>query len=104
MCFRGEFRLCFGFVFGGLCPFGFSLGSLLGRRAVKADKGGASQEAFERAVAPGLVDTALDATHGISRATFGAKGRSAGFRFVSESVVGNFSFIVACHSLYDDLN
>ena len=96
--------LSFGLGLGSVGCLGFSFWRFLGRRAIKTNKGGAAQEAFEGAVAPGLVDAAFDATHGVSSATLGAKGRTTGFRFVSQSVVGNFSFIVACHSLFDDLN
>jgi len=48
-------------------------------------------------VAPGLVDTALDATHGAPCQTSGAEWRAAFFGLVPETVLRDFGGVVSGH-------
>jgi hypothetical protein len=70
---------------------------LLGGAAIKADKHGRAQDAFERAVVSGFVDAALDAAHGVAGSAKSLERRAAFFGFVAQTVVGDFCFFWAWH-------
>jgi hypothetical protein len=71
------------------------LGFFFRRAAIEADKHRRAEDAFERAVVTRLVDTALDAAHGVAGAAKSFKRRAAFFGFVTQAIVGDFGFFWA---------